>query len=249
MSHDLSGKVAVVTGASKGIGAAIATHLAAAGAKVVVNYASSKTGAEKVVAQIKGQGGQAIAVQADLSQPADVERLFAETVQAFDRVDVLVNNAGVYQFAPLAATTPELFRKMYDLNVLGLLLACKHAVKHMREGGSIINISSVAATATFPESSIYSGTKAAVDAITRTLAAELGPQKIRVNSINPGMIETEGFHAAGIGESDMRKDVEAQTPLGRIGRPNDIAPIAVFLASPDSGWVTGETIYAAGGLN
>lgn len=249
MAQDLSGKVAVVTGASKGIGAAIATHLAAAGAKVVVNYASSKSGAERVVSDITRKGGKAIAVQADLSNPSDVERLFAETVKAFDRVDVLVNNAGEYEFAPIEQVTPELYHKMFDLNVLGLLLACKHAVKHMREGGSIINISSVVSTSAFPESSVYSGTKAAVDAITRTLAAELGPRKIRVNSINPGMIDTEGYRAAGIDESDMRKEVEAQTPLGRIGRPDDIAPIAVFLASSDSGWITGETIYAAGGLN
>ena len=249
MSEQLKGKVAVVTGASKGIGASIATHLAAAGAAVVVNYASSKSAAELVVAEITGKGGKAIAVQADLSKPEDVERLFAETAKTFDHVDILVNNAGIYQFAPLEETTPELFHKMYDLNVLGLLLACKHAVGLMRDGGSIVNISSVAATSTFPASSIYGSSKSAVDGITRMLANELGPRKIRVNSVNPGMIETEGFHAAGIAESDMRKETEAQTPLGRIGQPVDIARVVLFLASPDSGWVTGETIYTTGGLN
>jgi 3-oxoacyl-[acyl-carrier protein] reductase len=227
----LTGKVAIVTGASKGIGASIAEHLSAAGASVIVNYASSKPGADRVVAQIKGQGGKAIAVQADLSKAADIERLFAETQKAFGRLDILVNNAGVYEFAPIENVTPEHFHKMFDLNVLGLILASQQAIKHFGpEGGSIINISSVAATTTMPTTSVYSATKAAVDAVTRGLAKELGPRKIRVNSINPGMVETEGLHSAGIAESDFRNQFEGQTPLGRIGQPHDIAPMAVFLA-------------------
>jgi 3-oxoacyl-[acyl-carrier protein] reductase len=245
----LTGKVAIVTGASKGIGASIAEHLGAAGASVIVNYASSKPGADRVVAQIKGHGGKAIAVQADLSKAADIERLFAETQKAFGRLDILVNNAGVYEFAPIENVTPEHFHKMFDLNVLGLILAAQQAVKHFGpEGGSIINISSVAATSTPASTSVYSGTKAAVDAVTKALAKELGPRKIRVNSINPGMVETEGVHTAGLAESDFRKQIEAQTPLGRIGQPDDIAPTAVFLASSDAAWITGETIYIAGGL-
>lgn len=248
MSKKLAGKVAVVTGASKGIGASIATHLAAAGAAVVVNYASSKVGADKVVAEIEKQGGKAIAVQADLSKSTDIQRLFAETKKAFDKVDILVNNAGVYEFSPLEAITPEHFHKQYNLNVLGLLLVTQEAVKLMGSGGSIVNISSVAATLAPPATSVYSGTKAAVNAITRSLAQELGPRKIRVNAVNPGMIETEGTHTAGITESDFRKTVEAQTPLGRIGQPQDIAPAVVFLASDDSAWTTGETLYISGGL-
>ena len=243
------GKVAVVTGASKGIGAAIAQHLAAEGAAVVVNYASSKAGAERVVAEITGKGGRAVAVQADVAKPADIKRLFAETKKAFGRLDILVNNAGVYEFAPLENVTPEHFHKQFDLNVLGLLLATQEAVKHFGPaGGSVINISSVAATAAPPTASVYSATKAAVDAVTRSLAKELGPRKIRVNAINPGMVETEGVHAAGISESDFRKQIEAQTPLGRIGQPQDIAPAAVFLASADSAWITGETLHIAGGF-
>jgi 3-oxoacyl-[acyl-carrier protein] reductase len=248
MSERLKGKVAVVTGASKGIGAAIARDLAAEGAAVVVNYSSSKEGAERVVADIKGMGGRALAVQADVSRPADIQRLFAETKKAFGRLDVLVNNAGIYEFAPLEQVTPEHFHKQFDLNVLGLLLTTQEALKHLGAGGSIINISSVVATAPPPNVAVYSATKAAVDAVTRSLAKELGPRKIRVNSINPGMIETEGFHAAGIAESDLRRQVEAQTPLGRIGQPQDIGPAAVFLASGESGWITGETLYIAGGL-
>jgi 3-oxoacyl-[acyl-carrier protein] reductase len=249
MSKKLAGKVAVVTGASKGIGAAIARHLADEGAAVVVNYASSKAGAERVVAEITGKGGRAIAVQANVAKQADIQRLFAEAKKAFGRLDVLVNNAGVYEFAPLEAVTAEHFHKMFDLNVLGLILASQEAVKHFGpDGGSIVNISSVAATATPPTTSVYSATKAAVDAVTRSLAKELGPRKIRVNAINPGMVETEGWHAAGIAESDFRRQVEAQTPLGRIGQPQDIAPAAVFLASGDSGWITGETLYISGGL-
>jgi 3-oxoacyl-[acyl-carrier protein] reductase len=248
MSQKLSGKVAVVTGASKGIGASIAQHLAAEGAAVVVNYASSKDGAERVVAQIVKQGGRAIAVQANIANPADIQRLFAETKKVFDRLDILVNNAGIYEFAPLEAVTPEHFHKQFNLNVLGLILATQEAVKHMPAGGSIVNISSVAATAGLATGSVYGATKAAVDAVTKSLAKELGPRKIRVNSINPGMVETEGFRSAGIADSDFRKQTEAQTPLGRIGQPQDIAPAAVFLSSDDSAWITGETLYISGGL-
>ncbi len=249
MSQKLAGKVAVVTGASKGIGAAIATHLAAEGAAVVVNYSSSKEGAERVVADIKKKGGQAVAVQANLAKPAEVKRLFDETKKAFDKVDILVNNAGIYEFAPLGEITPEHFHKHFDLNVLGLLLASQEAVKHMgNAGGSIVNISSVVADAAPPNFSVYSATKAAVNAVTRSLAQELGPRKIRVNAVNPGMVETEGTHSAGITESEFRKQTEAQTPLGRIGKPQDIAPAVVFLASPDSTWITGEALYISGGL-
>jgi 3-oxoacyl-[acyl-carrier protein] reductase len=248
MSGRLAGKVAVVTGASKGIGAAIARHLADEGAAVVVNYASSKAGADRVVAEITGKGGRAIAVGADLAKPADIKRLFAEAQKAFGPLDILVNNAGVYEFAPLEDVTPEHFHKLFDLNVLGLILASQEAVKHFGPaGGSIINISSVAATAAPATTSVYSATKAAVDAVTRSLARELGPRNIRVNSINPGMVETEGFHSTGIAASDLRKQIEAQTPLGRIGQPQDIGPAAVFLASADSAWITGETLYITGG--
>src|SRR5207248_254832 len=244
----LSGRVAVVTGASKGIGAAIAVQLAQAGAAVVVNYSSSKEGAERVVGEIKGNGGRAVAVQGDLSKEGDVRRLFAETKKAFGRLDVLVNNAGVYEFAPLEAITAEHFHKQFDLNVLGLLLTTQEAVKQFGpSGGSIVNISSVAATSAPPTASVYSATKAAVDAVTRSLAKELGPRNIRVNAINPGMVETEGFHAAGIADSDFRKQIEAQTPLGRIGQPQDIAPAAAFLASSDAAWITGETLTISGG--
>ena len=249
MSGKLAGQVAIVTGASKGIGAAIAQQLAEAGAAVVVNYASSKAGAEKVVAEIVRQGGKAVAVQADVSQPADVERLFKESQQAFGKLDILVNNAGIYEFSPLESITPEHFHKQFNLNVLGLLLTTQAAVKHFGPtGGSIVNISSVVATLAPPNTSVYSATKAAVNAVTRSLAQELGPRKIRVNAINPGMIETEGAHSAGITESDFRKQIEAQTPLGRIGQPQDIAPAVVFLASPDAAWTTGETLYISGGL-
>jgi 3-oxoacyl-[acyl-carrier protein] reductase len=248
MSGALAGKVAVVTGASKGIGAAIAAHLAAAGAAVVVNYASSKAGAQRVVDQIVSGGGKAIAVQADMSKQADIGRLFAETKKAFGSLDVLVNNAGIYEFAPLEQITPEHFHKMFDLNVLGLLLATQEAVKHFgAAGGSIVNISSVVSTAALPNTAVYSATKAAVDAVTRTLATELGPRKIRVNSVNPGMVETEGTQSSGITESEFRRETEADTPLGRIGKPGDIAPAVVFLASPESGWITGETLLVSGG--
>ena len=249
MSERLKGKVAVVTGASKGIGAAIARHFADEGAAVVVNYSSSKEGADRVVAEIKGNGGRAIAVQANVAKHADIQRLFAEARKAFGRLDILVNNAGIYEFAPLEQVTPEHFHKQFDLNVLGLLLTTQEAIKLFGPGGgSIVNISSVVATTTPPNASVYSATKAAVDAVTRSLAKELGPRKIRVNAINPGMVETEGVHAAGITESDLRKQFEAQTPLGRIGQPRDIGPAAVFLASEESSWITGETLHIAGGF-
>ena len=245
----LATKVAIVTGASKGIGASIAKHLAAEGAAVVVNYSSSKTGADRVVSEITAKGGRAVSVQANVARQADIHRLFAEAKKAFGQIDILVNNAGIYEFAPIEAVTAEHFHKMFDLNVLGLILASQEAVKYFGpEGGSIVNISSVASTLAPPNASVYSATKAAVDAVTRSLAKELGPRKIRVNSINPGMVETEGVHAAGFADSDMRKQTEATTPLGRIGQPDDIAPAVVFLASPESSWITGETLYISGGL-
>ena len=245
----LSGKVAVVTGASKGIGAGIAKQLAAEGAAVVVNYAASKEGADRVVAQIESNGGRALAVRANMAKKAEIESLFAETKKAFGRLDILVNNAGIYEFFPLEEITEEHFHKHFDLNVLGLIFASQEAVKHFgAEGGSIVNISSVASTAAPANTSVYSATKGAVDAVTKSLAKELGPRNIRVNSINPGMVETEGVHAAGIMESDFRKDVESRTPLGRIGQAEDIAPAAVFLASADSAWITGETLVITGGL-
>jgi 3-oxoacyl-[acyl-carrier protein] reductase len=249
MSKKLEGQVAVVTGASKGIGAAIAEHLAAAGAAVVVNYASSRAGAEAVVGRIRQAGGKAVAVQADVSRLEDVRRLFAETKKAFGKLDILVNNAGIYEFAPLEAISAEHFHKQFDLNVLGLLLTTQEAVKHFGPaGGSIVNLSSFAATSAPPNTSVYSATKAAVNAITRSLAQELGPRKIRVNAVNPGVIETEGLHAAGISGSDFQKQAEAQTPLGRIGRPQDVAPAVVFLASAESAFTTGEMLSITGGL-
>jgi len=245
----LTNQVAVVTGASKGIGAGIAIALAAEGASVVVNYSSSKEGADRVVKEITGKGGKAIAVQADVSKPADVTRLFAETKKAYGKLNVLVNNAGIYQFAPLEGVTEKLFHDHFNLNVLGLLLATKEAVKLIGpEGGSIINVGSGVSSMNPPNTSVYTATKAAVDAITGVLAKELGPRKIRVNSINPGMIETEGVHAAGFIESDFRKWVETQSPLGRIGQSDDIAPTAVYLASSDSKYLTGETIRVTGGI-
>jgi len=245
----LAGKVAVVTGASKGIGAAIAKQLAAEGAAVVVNYASSKDGADQVVAEIAGQGGKALAVRANVAKKADIDRLFAETEKAFGALDVLVNNAGIYEFSPLEGVTEDHFHKQFNLNVLGLLLTTQEAVRHFGAGGgSIINISSSASTLAPPNTSVYSATKGAVDTITRSLAKELGPRRIRVNAINPGMVITEGVQAAGLHESDFRKQLESQTPLGRIGQVQDIAPAAVFLASPDSAWITGETFIITGGL-
>jgi 3-oxoacyl-[acyl-carrier protein] reductase len=248
MSKKLEGKTAVVTGASKGIGAAIARQLAAEGAAVVVNYASSKAGADKVVADITGKGGRAVAVQADVAKPADVKRLFAEAKKAFGRVDVLVNNAGVYEYCPLEGVTPEHFHKQFDLNVLGLILATQEAAQQFgAAGGVVVNVSSVVAAAAIPNASVYSATKAAVDAVTRSLAAELGPKGVRVNSVNPGLIETEGTHGQGITEGDFRKQIEAQTPLGRIGRVDDVAPVVTFLASDDAKWVTGQVLYVSGG--
>jgi 3-oxoacyl-[acyl-carrier protein] reductase len=245
----LTGKVAVVTGASKGIGASIAEHLAAEGASVVVNYSSSKAGADAVVKRITANGGKAIAVQGDVSKQADIDKLFAETKQAYKKLDILVNNAGVYEFGPLETVTPEHFHRQFNLNVLGLLLTTQEAVKLIGpEGGSIINISSIVGKMPVAGASVYSATKGAVDAITVSLSKELGPKKIRVNSLNPGMVETEGVHAAGFAESDFRKTIEAHTPLeGRIGQPRDIATAAVFFASGDSGWATGQTLILAGG--
>lgn len=248
-SKKLTGKVAVVTGASKGIGASIAKHLAAEGAAVVVNYASSPEGANRVVTEITAKGGKAIAVQGNVAKKADIEGLFAKTKKAFGTIDILVNNAGIYEMSPLEAITEEHFHKHFDLNVLGLILTTQEALKHFSPaGGSVINTSSIVSSWGLPGGSVYSATKAAVDAVTRSLAKELGPRKIRINSINPGMVETEGTHSAGITESDFRKQTEANTPLGRIGQPQDIAPAVVFLASSDSSWITGETLYITGGL-
>ncbi len=244
----LDGKVAVITGASKGIGASIAEHFAAAGASVVVNYASSKAGADSVVARIVAAGGKAIAVQGDVSNPTDILKLFAETDQAYGRLDILVNNAGIFEYRPLEAITPEHFHKQFDLNVLGLLLTTQEAVKLIgKDGGSIVNVSSIVGQMPLPTASVYSATKAAVDAITVSLAGELGPRKIRVNSINPGMVETEGLHAAGFAEGEFRKQIEATTPLGRIAQPDDIAAAALFFASDEARWVTGQTLLLAGG--
>jgi len=248
-TQKLAGKVAVVTGASKGIGADIARHLAAEGANVVVNYASSKEGADKVVDEITKRGGQAVAVQADVAKKADIEHLFATTKKTFGKLDILVNNAGVYEWAPLEAVTEDSFHRQFNTNVLGLILATQEAVKHFSaNGGSVINISSTVTSLTPPNGSVYTATKGSVDAITRTLAKELGPRKIRVNAINPGLVETEGVIAAGFNEGELREGVEKQTPLGRIGQPGDIAPAAVFLASAESDWITGETVRVAGGL-
>ncbi len=244
----LEGKVAVVTGASKGIGASIAEHFGAEGASVVVNYASSKSGADAVVERITAKGGKAIAVQADVSQPKDIARLFAKTKAAYGKLDILVNNAGVYEFAPLESITPEHFHKQFNLNVLGLLLTTQEAVKLIDgKGGSIINIGSIVGSMPVATGTVYSATKGAVDNITIALSKELGPKRIRVNSLDPGMVETEGFHTAGLTESDFRKTVESQTPLGRIAQPEDIARAAVFFASDEAGWVTGQALIAAGG--
>jgi 3-oxoacyl-[acyl-carrier protein] reductase len=243
-------KVAIVTGASKGIGAAIAKQLAAEGAAVVVNYASGKADAERVVAEITNKGGKAIAVQANVAKQGDIDRLFSDTKKAFGRLDVLVNNAGIYEFAPIEQVTETHFHKQFDTNVLGLILASQAAVKYFDGGGgSIVNISSLASTATPANTAVYSATKAAVDAVTRALAKELGPRNIRVNAINPGGVNTEGVRAAGLDAGDFAKDVAARTPLGgRFGEPDDIAPAAVFLASEDSHWITGETLLVSGGL-
>jgi 3-oxoacyl-[acyl-carrier protein] reductase len=244
----LSGKVAIVTGASKGIGAAIAKSLAVAGASVVVNYASSKGGADKVVDEIYKAGGQAVAVQGDVSKAAEAQGIIDAAIRKYGRLDILVNNSGVYEFAPIEAITEEHFHRQFNINVLGLLLTTQAAVKQFSDGGSIINISSVVSTNTPPNAAVYAATKGAVDSITGVLAKELGGRKIRVNAVNPGPVETEGTHAAGVIGSDIEKVLIAQTPLGRIGQPDDIASIAVFLASDDSGWLTGETLLATGGL-
>jgi 3-oxoacyl-[acyl-carrier protein] reductase len=244
----LTGKVAVVTGASKGIGAAIAKSLAAEGASVVVNYASSKAGADTVVAAVKAAGGKAVAVPGDVSKAADAQGIIEAAIKNFGRLDILVNNSGVYEYVPLEAITEEHFHRHFNINVLGLLLATQAAVKYLGEGSSIINIGSVASRITSPNSAVYSGTKAAVDAITVVLSRELGPKKIRVNTLSPGVVETEGTHSGGFIGSDFAKAALAQTPLGRIGRPGDIASIAIFLASEDSAWLTGERLLASGGL-
>lgn len=245
----VKGKVAVVTGASKGIGAEIARALAAEGASVVVNYASSKDGADKVVADIVASGGKAVAVKGDVSKSGDIETLFAETKAAFGPADVLVNNAGVYAFGAIEDVVEEEFHRQFNTNVLGLLLTTKAAVKQFGpQGGSVINIGSAITRLASPQSAVYTATKSAVDAITSVLAKELGPKKIRVNSINPGGVNTEGSRSAGIIGSDFETNMVKQTPLGRIGKPDDIAPLAVFLASDDAKWVTGELIVASGGL-
>jgi len=244
----LKGKVAIVTGASKGIGAGIAKALAAEGAAVAVNYASSRAGADKVVAEIEKAGGKAVAIQGDMSKTGDVARLFAETKQALGTPNVLVNNAGVFQFAPLEDVQPDEFHRQFNTNVLGPILAAKEAATYFgTRGGSIINISSIVSTRAFPQSVVYSATKGALDSVTRVLAAELGPKNIRINTLAPGMIETEGAHAGGFIGGEMEAHAKASTPLGRIGQPGDIAKIAVFLASDESGWVTGERIEGAGG--
>jgi len=245
----LAGKVAVVTGASKGIGASIAKHLAAEGAAVVVNYASSKNGADQVVSEINRSGGKAVAVKADVSKKAEIDHLFAETKKSFGSLDILVNNAGVFEFLPLDQITEEHFHKQFNLNVLGLLLTTQGAARQFGpNGGSVINISSVVSTYAPPNGSVYSATKGAVDTITKSLAKELGPRKIRVNAINPGLIETEGAQAGGFVGGDFQKHAESLTPLGRIGQPQDIGTVATFLASADSGWVTGETLNVSGGF-
>jgi 3-oxoacyl-[acyl-carrier protein] reductase len=244
----LAGKVAVVTGASKGIGAAIAKSLAAEGASVVVNYASSKVGADAVVSAITAAGGKAVAVGGDVSKAAEAQSLIDAAIKNFGRLDILVNNSGVYEFIPIEGFTEEHYTKIFNVNVLGLLLTTKAAVNHLGEGASIINIGSVVSSLTPPNSAVYTGTKGAVDAITGVLAKELGPKKIRVNSINPGMVETEGVHAAGLLGTDFESGAVAQTPLGRIGQVDDIATVATFLASNDSKWITGELVRAGGGL-
>jgi 3-oxoacyl-[acyl-carrier protein] reductase len=247
----LEGKVAVVTGASKGIGAGIAKQLAAEGASVVVNYSSSKKGADVVVAEITEKGGKAVAVGANVAKKSEIEKLFAETKRAFGRLDILVNNAGIYEFSPLEGVTEDHFNKQFGLNVLGLLLTTQEAVKLFgANGGSVINLSSIVGRNGFPGAAVYSATKGAVNSITQSLSKELGPKKIRVNGVAPGMVETEGTAAMGItdSENEMRKSIEAQTPVGRIGKPHDIATVVTFLASDDSAWVSGETWYVAGGF-
>jgi 3-oxoacyl-[acyl-carrier protein] reductase len=244
----LAGKVAVVTGASKGIGAAIAKSLAAEGASVVVNYASSKSGADTVVKAITAAGGKAVAVSGDVSKATEAKGIIDAAIKNYGRLDILVNNSGVYEFSPIETATEEQFHKMFNINVLGLLLTTQAAVPHLGEGASIINIGSVVSSSTPPASAVYTGTKGAVDAITGVLAKELGARKIRVNSINPGLVETEGVHTSGIIGSDLEKGAVAQTPLGRIGQADDIATVATFLASNDAKWITGELVRVGGGL-
>jgi len=244
----LKGKVAVVTGASKGIWAAIAKSLAAEGASVVVNYASSKAGADKVVAAITAAGGKAVAVGGDVSKAAEAQGIIAAAIKNYGRLDILVNNSGVYEFSPIGDITEESFHRLFNINVLGVLLTTQAAVKHLGEGASIINIGSGVSRITPPNSSVYTGTKGALDAITGVLARELGPRKIRVNSLNPGIVETEGTHTAGFIGSDFEKNINAQVPLGRTGQVGDIASVAAFLASDDSAWLTGEQLIASGGL-
>jgi 3-oxoacyl-[acyl-carrier protein] reductase len=244
----LKGKVAVVTGASKGIGAAIAKSLAAEGASVVVNYASGKSGADKVVDAITKAGGKAVAVGGDVSKAAQAQGIVDAAIKNYGRLDILVNNSGVYEFTPIEAVTEESFHKMFNINVLGAILTTQAAVKHLGEGGSIINIGSIVSRMTPPNSTVYSATKGAVDAVTGVLARELGSRKIRVNSINPGVVETEGTVTGGIIGSDFEKQITTQVPLGRTGQVDDISPIAVFLASDESAWLTGEQIHAGGGL-
>ena len=245
----LNGRVAVVTGASKGIGAGIAKEFVSEGAAVIVNYSSSQKDADKVVDEITKRGGKAVAVQGNVAKKAEVERLFAAAEKAFGKIDVLVNNAGVYEFLPLEEANEEHFHRHFDTNVLGMLLVTQEALKHFNAaGGSIINVGSLASSLTPPTAVVYNATKGAVDAITRTLAKELGPRKIRVNSVNPGMVITDGVISAGFHESEFRKMFESQTPLGRVGQTDDIAPAAVFFASDDSKWITGETLRIAGGL-
>ncbi|HEX4740437.1 MAG TPA: glucose 1-dehydrogenase [Caulobacteraceae bacterium] len=247
-TEKLSGKVALVTGASKGIGAAIAKALAAEGASVVVNYASSQAGADAVVAAITAAGGKAVAAHGDVSKAKEAQGIVDAAIAAFGRLDILVNNSGVYEFGALADITDENFHRMFNINVLGLLLTTQAAAKHLGEGASVINIGSGVTSLFPPESAVYTGTKGAVDAITGVLAKELGPRKIRVNALNPGMVETEGTQTQGFIGSDFEKALVGQTPLGRVGQPDDIADIAVFLASNDSKWLTGEHLVAGGGL-
>ena len=244
----LAGKVAVVTGASKGIGAGIAKALAAEGAAVVVNYASSKAGADSVVASIRAAGGKAVAVRGDVSKAAEAKGIIDAAIESYGKLDILVNNSGVYEFAPISDVTEESFHRQFNVNVLGLILTTQAAAKHLGEGASIINVGSAVSRVTPPNSAVYTGTKAAIDGITGVLARELGPKRIRVNSINPGMVETEGTHSAGFIGSDFEKNLVARASLGRTGQPGDIASVAVFLASPDSGWITGEQLLASGGL-
>lgn len=248
MSKKFEGKVAVVTGASKGIGASIALHLAKEGASVVVNYSSSKEGALKVVSDIVKNGGKAVAVQANVANPKDIGMLFSESKKAFGKLDILINNAGIYEFAPIEEITAEHYHKTFDLNVLGVFLIIKEALKYFGSSGSIVNISSIVSKYSIANAAVYSASKAAVDALTKSLGQELGPRNIRVNCVNPGMIETEGTKTTGILDSDFRKNTESKTPLGRIGRPNDVASAVLFLASDDASWITGETLFITGGF-